>query len=233
MTIDPTAASVNSRSYDGSRRRERAERNREAILLAARSRFLDAGFAATTIASIAADAQISPDTIYKSFGGKSGLVRALCERALEGTRPGPAQRRSDAMQAAEQDPARLLRGLGTLTTEVAPQIAPLLLLLAAAQTDDEMGRLRAELDDARLSRMTDVARTLAAKTSLRAGLTVKQAGEIMWTYSSPELYGLLVITRGWTPARYGDFVGESLIAALLPPTVEKVRRERPAERKNR
>jgi hypothetical protein len=41
----------------------------------------------------------------------------------------------------------------------------------------------------------------------------------MWIYSSPELYGLLVITRGWTPARYGKFVGESLVAALLPPTV--------------
>jgi AcrR family transcriptional regulator len=225
MTIDPTAQSVNSRSYNGSRRRERAERNRDAILLAARSRFLDAGFAATTIASIAADAAISPDTIYKSFGGKPGLVRALCERALEGTGPGPAQRRSDAMQAAEQDPTRLLRGLGTLTTEVAPQIAPLLLLLAAAaQSDDAMGRLRAELDDGRLSRMTDVARTLAAKTSLRAGLTVKQAGEIMWAYSSPELYGLLVSTRGWTPARYGDFVGESLIAALLPEPKRTARR---------
>jgi AcrR family transcriptional regulator len=220
MTIDPSAAPVNSRPYDGSRRRERAGRNREAILVAARSRFLDVGFAATTIASIAADARISPDTIYKSFGGKPGLVRALCERALEGTGPGPAQQRSDAMQAAEQDPARLLRGLGTLTTEVAPQIAPLLLLLAAAaQTDEEMGRLRTELDDSRLARMTDVARSLAAKTSLRAGVTARRAGEIMWTYSSPELYGLLVITRGWTPARYGKFVGESLVAALLPPTV--------------
>ena len=72
--------------------------------------------------------------------------------------------------------------------------------------------------------MTDVARTLAAKTSLRAGLTVKQAGEIMWAYSSPELYGLLVSTRGWTPARYGDFVGESLIAALLPEPKRTARR---------
>jgi AcrR family transcriptional regulator len=217
MTIDSSTPSVNSRSYNGSRRRERAERTREAILVAARAGFLDAGYTATTIASIAADAQISPDTIYKSFGGKPGLLRALCERALEGTGPGPAQRRSDAMQAAEHNPERLLRNLGTLTTEVAPRIAPLLLLLAAAaQTDGEMGRLRTELDDARLSRMTDVARSLAAKTPLRAGLTVKKAGEIMWTYSSPELYGLLIITRGWTPARYGEFVGESLIAALLP-----------------
>ena len=120
------------------------------------------------------------------------------------------------MQATSDDPASLLRGLGTLTTEVAPRIAPLLLLLAtAAESDDEIARLRAELDDERLTRMTHVARTLAGKTNLRADLTVETAGEIMWTYSSPELYRLLVLGRGWTTEQFGTFVGEALIAALL------------------
>lgn len=64
--------------------------------------------------------------------------------------------------------------------------------------------------------MTQVAGRLAAKTPLRAGLTVEEAGEIMWTYSSPELYGLPVRTRGWTPERLGEFVSDSLVAALLP-----------------
>ena len=35
------------------------------------------------------------------------------------------------------------------------------------------------------------------------------------SYSSPELYGLFVISRGWSPDRYGEFVGESLVDALL------------------
>jgi AcrR family transcriptional regulator len=208
--MKPTARSVKRRRYDASGRREQARVNREAILEAARRLFLDGGFTATTIASIAAQAQVSPDTIYKSFGGKPGLVRALCERALEGAGPVPAEQRSDAMQAVEDDPRRLLRGLGTLTTEVAPRIAPLLLLLAsAAEIDAEMAGLRADLDAARLVRMTHVAGTVA-------GVSVAGAAEIMWTYSSPELYGLLVVTRGWTPERFGDFVGESLVSALLP-----------------
>jgi hypothetical protein len=38
----------------------------------------------------------------------------------------------------------------------------------------------------------------------------------MWTYSSPELYQLLVIRCGWSPERFGEFVGDALIAALLP-----------------
>jgi hypothetical protein len=65
--------------------------------------------------------------------------------------------------------------------------------------------------------MTQVAGTLAGKAELRAGLSRQEAAEIMWTYSSPELYQLLVLNRGWSPERYGQFVGESLVDALLGP----------------
>ncbi len=208
--------SVKPRRYDASRRRAQADRTREEIIDVARHRFLQDGYAATTIASIAADADASVDTIYKSFGGKAGLLRVMCDDALTGSGPVPAEQRSDAMQAAETDPARLLRGLGTLTAEVAPRIAPLLLLLAtAAESDPALAELRAELESARLVRMTHVARTMAGKARMRAGRTVEQAADIMWTYSSPELYRMLVITRGWTPEHYGQFVGESLVDGLL------------------
>jgi hypothetical protein len=35
------------------------------------------------------------------------------------------------------------------------------------------------------------------------------------TYSSAELYELLVLRRGWSPARYGCFVADAMIKALL------------------
>src|ERR1700712_2911920 len=104
--------SVKPRRYDASRRRAQADRTREAIVAAARGRFLRDGYAATAIAAIAADADASVDTIYKSFGGKAGLLRAMCEDALAGVGPVPAEQRSDAMQAAETDPATVLRGFG-------------------------------------------------------------------------------------------------------------------------
>jgi AcrR family transcriptional regulator len=222
--MESTVESVKPRRYDASRRREQARLTREAIIAVARRRFLDEGYIPTTIASIAADAGASADTIYKSFGGKAGLLRAMCQEALAGSGSVPAEQRSDAMQANESDPRRILRGLGTLTTEVAPRIAPLLLLLATAGgTDPAVAQLRAELDAARLTRMTQVARGLAEKTTLRAGVSVQQAAEIMWTYSSPELYGLLVLGRNWPPARYGDFVGQSLVDALLGPDPGRMR----------
>jgi AcrR family transcriptional regulator len=205
------------RSYDSTRRREQADRARQAVLDVALRRFLDDGYAATTIAAIAQDADVSPDTIYKSFGGKPGLVRALCERGLEGAGPVPAEQRSDALQATAADPTEITRGFGKLASEVAPRVAPLLLLLAAAgQADPQIAALRAEFDAKRLARMTHNARMLHKRGLLREDLSVKRAGEICWTYSSPELYQLLVLDLRWPLSRFGQFISDALTSALLP-----------------
>ena len=45
-----------------------------------------------------------------------------------------------------------------------------------------------EMGARRLVRMTHNARNLDAAGHLRAGLTVEHAGELLWTYSSPELF---------------------------------------------
>lgn len=205
------------RRYDSARRAEQAGQTRAAIIEAARRLFLRDGFAATTTASIAAEAQVSVETIYKAFGGKPGLVRAICEAALAGQGPVPAETRSDELQAHEPDPRKIIRGWGELTVEVAPRIAPIMLLArSAAAADPEMAGLLAEIEAARLSRMTRNAHNLAAAGHLRHDITVEQAGEVMWMYSSPELYELLVVKRGWPPERYGTFIAEAMIAALLP-----------------
>jgi hypothetical protein len=145
-------------------------------------------------------------------------VRAICDAALAGEGPVPAETRSDQLQLHESDPRKIIRGWGDLTVEVAPRIAPIMLLLrSAAAADSEVAGLLAEIDAARLTRMTGNARNLAAAGHLRHDITVEQAGEVMWMYSSPELYELLVITRGWPPERYGAFIAEAMIAALLAP----------------
>jgi AcrR family transcriptional regulator len=206
-----------TRRYDSSRRRRQAGETREAVLRAAEQQFRGQGYAATTIAGVAHAAGVSVATIYKSFGGKPGLVRALCERALEGEGPIPAERRSDDLQANETDPRTLIRGWGTLATEVAPRVTPILLLIrSAAAVDPELSQLRREIDAGRLARMTHNARTLADGGHLRAGIAVDAAADVLWTYSSPELHELLVLERGWSAERYGRFIAEAMIDALLP-----------------
>jgi hypothetical protein len=50
---------------------------------------------------------------------------------------------------------------------------------------------------------------------LRDGIKVAQAADVLWTYSAPKLYELLVVRRGWTPKRYGRFVADAMISGLL------------------
>ncbi len=206
------------RRYHSPRRAEQARQTRAAVADAALRLFLRDGYAATTIAAVAGAARVSVETIYKAFDGKPGLVRAICDRALTGEGPVPAETRSDELQATEPDPREIIRGWGELTAEVAPRVSPIALLLRAAEAaDPEVAGLRAELDGSRLRRMTRNARNLAEAGHLREGITVEHAGEVMWTYSSPELYELLVLRRGWAPGRYGAFIADAMIAALLPP----------------
>jgi AcrR family transcriptional regulator len=207
-----------TRRYDSSRRAVQARENRAAVLAAARELFLSGGFSATTVVTIAARAGVSVETVYKGFGGKPGLVRALCDEAFAGDGPVPPHVRSDRLQASEHDARPVIRGFGTLSTEVAPRVAPIeLLARAAAATDAEMAGLYTEMQDQRLERMTHNAHNLAAAGHLRDDITVEHAGQVMWTYSSPELYELLVVHRGWPLERFGAFIADALIAALLPP----------------
>jgi AcrR family transcriptional regulator len=204
------------RTYDSSRRQENAQRRRARILGAAEQRFLRDGYGPTTIAAIAADADVSADTIYKSFKSKAGLVRAIRAQALRGDGAVPAERLSDALHERESDPRKIIQAWGTFVSEITPRAAPILLLIrAAAITDSEALALFDEMDADRLRRMTLNARRLHHAQHLRAGVTVAQAADVLWTYSAPELYELLVMRRGWSPKKYGHFVADQMINALL------------------
>jgi len=52
-------------------------------------------------------------------------------------------------------------------------------------------------------------------------LSVDEAAEICWLYSSAEVYGRLVLDRAWSLDRYARFVGDALAAALLPDRGER------------
>jgi AcrR family transcriptional regulator len=205
------------RPYDSSLRRQRAEQNREAILDAARAAFAETGYAQSTIAGIAERAGISVESVYKIFGGKPGLVRALVERGLAGSGSVAAPTRSDHTSATETDPRKIMRTWGALTAEVSPLVAPLLLLLRdAAASDPALASVLEAVEQKRLDRMRHNAGTLAQRGFLRADVSVEKAADVMWTCTAPELYELLAVRRGWSAVEVGGFVTEVLSAALLP-----------------
>ncbi len=206
------------RRYNSSGRQAQARRNREAILDAAQRQFLEGGYTATTIAAIAAEAGVSVETIYKAFGGKPGLVRAIYQRGLTGREPIPAFQRSDAMRDRETDPRTIMRNWGVLTSEVSSVVAPIVQLVrSAAASDPDMAALLRASNDTREERARSHARFLKQRGYLREGVTVAQATDILWTCTSDELYDLLVVQRRWSPQRYARFLGDYMIAALLSP----------------
>src|SRR5207249_810687 len=123
--------------------------------------FLAGGYAATTMASIADQAGVSVETVYKAFGNKPGLLRAIAEHALAGPGAVPTVRLSDQMAAAEHDPHVIIRSWAGFAAEVTPRFAPVVLLIrAAAGSSPEMADLLAQLDAERLDRMAHQARYL-------------------------------------------------------------------------
>lgn len=65
---------------------ERALKQRERILEAARLCFLKRGFHAASIADIAQEAGMSPGLMYRYFENKHAIIRAIIERQLESGR---------------------------------------------------------------------------------------------------------------------------------------------------
>jgi AcrR family transcriptional regulator len=216
-TVDPTAAPV-KRRYDGSRRRAQAQEAQRRVLRAARQLFLASGYAATTVAQVAVAADVSVESIYRAHGSKPQLVLAVFHDAIAGQEVLPAETRADRVTADEPDPRRRLRAYGTFVAEVTPRVAPLMLLVrTAAETDAELAAVWERMLAERLDRMAGHAQRLAEEGRLRSDVTVEEARDVLWLYSAPELYDLLVRRRGWSAERFGAWVGEAYVAALLPP----------------
>jgi AcrR family transcriptional regulator len=205
------------RRYDTARRRARAERTRRDLLAAARRRFLEHGYAATTMAAVAAEVGVSVETIYKTFGGKPQLIMALFHAAIAGNAEISTEDRADRVSQEERDPVRRLHAFGQFVAEVMPRVGPLMLLVrTAADSHPELADIWAGMNAERLARMAQHAERLHEHGHLRPGVTAAEARDVLWLYSAPDLYDLLVQQRGWSVDRYGTWIGHAYVAALLP-----------------
>src|SRR5690348_10776980 len=110
---------VVKRRYHAPRRAEQAAATREAIITAASRLFAAQGYAATTITAIAADARVTPKSVY-ALADKPTLLLLAVDRAIVGDDEPVALLKRPAVQAmmAERDPAvqaRLAGRLGATT----------------------------------------------------------------------------------------------------------------------
>jgi AcrR family transcriptional regulator len=214
--MSPNVKRAGPRQYDSSRRQARAQESRAAVLRAALARFLDQGYSSTTIAQVAGDADVSVETVYKTFGNKAGLLKAVFDVAVAGDdEPVPMVERDDIQRViAEPDAARKLALYFDHFVDTMPRTAPVQLLVRdAAATNDDARAVWQQLRREQLEAMTQFARDLDATGQLRVPATT--ARDLLWTYHSLELYELLVLERGWSRKRYRAFLLDALVAALL------------------
>jgi AcrR family transcriptional regulator len=203
--------------YDASSRQEQARASRRHVLATATRMFLERGYSDTTVPAVARAAGVSPQNVYKAFGNKPGLLKAVFDVAMAGDDEPLAMMQREALTHVreEPDPSEKLRLYGRFVADTAPRHTPIQLLArAAAATDPEAAAIWDQLCAERLHGMTLFARGLAEH--LRDDVTVDDARDLLWTHNSPELYDLLVNARGWSPERFGQWLSASLIAALLP-----------------
>lgn len=205
-----------ARRYDSTRRAEQARQNRSAVLDAARQRFLQDGYAATTLAAVATDAGVSVETVYKAFSNKAGLLKGLFDVSVTGDDEDIAMTDRELIRsiAADPDPASKITRYCAHLAEAMPRAAPIQLLARdAAAADAGAASVWSQTRHETLNAMTMFARNLAQTREL--AVSVNEARDILWTYHSPELYEMLVLQRHWSTERYGRFLATALTRSLL------------------
>ena len=206
------------RGYDNAGRQARSEETRTRILDAARGLLTSQGYRATTLAQIARGADVHVDTIYELVGRKPALLRELIERAISGTdRPVDPQDRGyvQAMNA-EPDPGRKLAIYAHAVSRIQARMGPLLLALRdAATTEPEARQVWQDVSDRRAHNMRDLVRALGPDGTLRPGLTVDEAADVIWATAGAELFVLLTAERGWSLDAYERWLADSWCRLLL------------------
>jgi len=191
---------------------------RRAVVDAARALFGERGYGGTTIEAISERADVPSATVYRLFGSKLGILKALLDVSIAGDDAAVAVPDRPAVQAVfdTADPREQLSGFVGVTRDINSRAAPLYeILTSAARADPDAAALLAEYSRQRHEGQRRIARSLARRGALRADLRPREAEDIIHALMSPELYRLLVVERGWSTARYADWLRATLIEQLL------------------
>jgi TetR/AcrR family transcriptional regulator, regulator of autoinduction and epiphytic fitness len=215
------------RRYDSTRRREQAQATRRAILDAAGRLFVGSGYAATTLAAVAAEAGVSVQTVYATFTSKSQLLSDLVDVTIAGDdEEVPMAGRSFAADIRALPHARdkLARYAANLAEVHAREADVMIALAGAATADEDAAAIWRKNRDERRAGMALFATDLAATGTVRPDVTVEQVADVLWLAMDVAAYDWLVRERGWPVAGYIDWYVTSVAGAVLTPA----RARRPA-----
>ncbi|TNC23619.1 helix-turn-helix transcriptional regulator [Amycolatopsis alkalitolerans] len=186
----------------------------------ARELFLGQGYAATTLDQIALRAGVAVQTVYFHFRNKATVLKEVMDVSSVGDdAPVPLLDRPWLRRVREEpDPRRAVAIWLRNSRAVYGRVAPLLSVVRdAAGADPDMAAQWRVNQDQRYVAHRTLAEILAAKKALRPGLTVAKAADIIFTLVSPEVYLLVTGERGWSAARWQNWVTALVAQEVLEP----------------
>jgi AcrR family transcriptional regulator len=210
---------VENRRYDGAVRLAKTRRTRVRILDCARELFLDVGYVGTTLDAVAARAEVSPQTVYNLVGSKATLFKTVYDVTLAGDdEPIPLVGRPEykrVFDAATVDEA--LDAYATVAKLLWTRVGPLVrvALAQAAAGDRDLRAFVETIETERATGTLYVVRYFADRFGLRAGLTVEEGADIVWTLTGPDIVDRLVVRRGWSLSRYQEWLVDTVRHALI------------------
>lgn len=194
--------------YDSSARREQALETRGQIVATARRMLLDGGYTAMTVASLAAAAGVSPQTVYNSVGGKASVVKAVYDVIMAGDDAEIAMSDRPEFTAMREAPDRaaFARAYARWVSLLSDRVGPLLGVLLASGTDATLTDLITTIEQERYTGTTHAMTMLRERFGLPAAFTGRKGFsrlvDAAWTLNAPEVYDRLVRRRGWTLKQY-------------------------------
>ena len=213
------------RRYESPRRKAQADATKRDILAAAQRLFERQGYAATTMAAIAAEAGVALKTVYLAFETKGGVLRGVWNALLRGEDDRPVDEHAWYREVLDEpDPDRRLALNARNSTQGKLRVSAIAQVIReAAPTDEEIGALWDRIQTEYRKNQRAIAERLDEDGRLAPGLDVERAADILWTINHPNTWQLLVAERGWAPEEYERWAGDAARAQLLRPGAPKRR----------
>ena len=190
-------------------RQQQALATRRRIAAAARGVFATEGYAAASIETIAKAAGVATRTVYVAFSTKKNILGAVCALWLEEAQVAEAFTRG----MAEPNPRKRLAAIAEANRRQWEKgIDVIRILQSAASGDASVDRMLNGWMDDRSGGVREV--LVGAQKSFRPGMDIETAMALVRGLSVPEVY-IELTGQGWSPARYQDWLTDTLEYELL------------------
>jgi AcrR family transcriptional regulator len=199
------------RPYNATLRQEQAQMTRGRILDAARRLLLGGHYSGVTMDDIAREAGVAYQTVYSVFGNKLRLAQAIIEAGWPHV--------DEALKLADEGrespvPEVWLRIAARISRRINEPCADLVRFMRESGDPDLLARYRFN-EDQRFEQLGEVAELVERSGRLSPGMSRTEARAVLWAMTGADWYGQLVFQRGWTPARYEEWLARALIRLLL------------------